>query len=112
MQQRKLRRQKMHDKRDPRTSYRIQVNDTPGCTLTYSVTTFPPGGKTSTETVRVGQEYRADVVPEWMRIAVEILDMAAVEGNALVPFFGGKVGNVYWLMSDQTQEGYDSGKKG
>lgn len=99
----------MHNERDMYSSYRVQVNDTPGCTLTYSVTTYPPGGKTVMEAakVTVDQQFRADVIPEWLRISIDMLDIAAVNGNALIPFFGSKAGNTYWFMAVQTQERYD-----
>ena len=90
----------MQPKRDPQTSYRVEVTwpvDTD--LLTFHVTIYPPAN--SEKSVSVGSVYREDSIPEWMQIAVDMLDMAAVDGNALIPFFGSKAGNVYWFHAQQ-----------
>ena len=93
----------MHQERDPGSSYRVEVMWPVGSDLlTFNVTIYPPAG--SGHSVTVGSVYREDVIPEWMRIAVDMLDMAAVGGNAMIPFFGSKAGNVYWFHSQQVYE--------
>ena len=97
----------MQPKRDPQTSYRVEVTWPVGSDLlTFHVTIYPPAD--SEKAVSVGSVYREDSIPEWMRIAIDMLDMAAVEGNALIPFFGSKAGNVYWFHAQQV---YDAGDK-
>lgn len=91
----------MSPQRDPDTSYRVEVTwPANSDQLTFSVTIYPPAS--SGESVTVGTVYREDVIPEWIRVAIDMLDMAAVEGNASIPFFGNKSGNLYWFHSRQT----------
>jgi len=93
----------MQNKRDPQTSYRVEVTwPTKSDKLVFNVTIYPPAEDNKAPTV--GSVYREDVIPEWMRIAVDMLDMAAVEGNALIPFFGSKAGNVYWFHAQQVYD--------
>lgn len=95
----------MHPERDPYTSYRVEVVWPPGeDALTYLVTIYPPiaGGSV---TPTIGAAYREDVIPEWMQVAIDMLNMAAVNGDATIHFFGSKAGNVYWLHAQQTYEG-------
>jgi len=89
----------MHQERDPSTSYRVEVAWPAGADqLTFSVTIYPPGSLT------VGSIYREDVVPQWMRTAIDMLDMAAIKGEAIIPFFGNKSGNTYWFFAQQVYE--------
>lgn len=91
----------MHPQRNPHTSYRVEVTwPAESDLLTFNVTIYPPAE--SGDSVSVGSVYREDAIPEWMRVAVDMLDMAAVDGNALIPFFGSKAGNIYWFHSQQT----------
>ena len=94
----------MHKERDPHTSYRVEVAWPSGSDqLIFSVTVYPP--ITSDNPVTVGSLYREDVIPEWMRTAVDMLDMAAIKGEATIPFFGSKAGSTYWFFAQQVYEG-------
>ena len=90
----------MHHQRDPETSYRVEVMwPVKSDNLILNVTTYPP--VTEGNPVTVSSVYREDAIPEWMRVALDMLDMAAVGGDALVPFFGSKAGNIYWFHAQQ-----------
>jgi len=103
MQQKKLQRRLMHQQRDPHTSYRVEVSwPVKSDQLTFLLTIYPPVGSGYGSTVRC--EYREDVIPEWMRTAIDMLDMAAFKGEATIPFFGSKSGNTYWFFAKQVYE--------
>jgi hypothetical protein len=90
----------MHDKREPRTSYRVEVINDHKVEeqLTLSVTIYPPAD------VTVESLYRYDAIPEWIRIGMDLLDMASTKGCGSVPFFGSRASNVYWFHAEQVYE--------
>lgn len=73
--------------------------------LTFSITVYPPAD--SDKNPIVGSHYREDAIPEWLRIGIDMLDMAAFKGDATIPFFGSKAGNTYWFFAQQV---YESGE--
>jgi hypothetical protein len=89
----------MHQTRDRRTSYRIEKVNSDLDQLTLSVTIYPPAGEK--ENVSVGSFYRVDAVPEWVTIAMDMLDASATDGVGSIPFYGSKSGMVYWLHAEQ-----------
>jgi len=97
----------MHNERDPHTSYRVEVMwPATSDKLTFSITIYPPH-PADTQPI-IGAVYREDTIPEWLRVAIDLIDMAAVKGDATIPFFGSKAGNTYWLFAQQvynTKEG-------
>jgi len=93
----------MHQQRDPYTSYRVEVMwPSDSELLTFSVTIFPPS--IQGDSLTVNTIYREDVIPEWVRTSVDMLNMAAIKGEAIIPHFGNKSGTVYWLFAQQTYE--------
>jgi hypothetical protein len=97
----------MHEERDPRTSYRVEViDDYKGeGQLALSVTIYPPAS--SGENVTVGCLYRYDAIPEWLRISMDLLDLSSTNGFGMVPFFGGRSSNVYWFHAQQVYNNDD-----
>lgn len=95
----------MYKERDPHTSYRIDVTWLSSADLlTFSVTIYPPATQENSPTIGRVYRYREDVIPEWMRVAVDMIDMAALEGVAEIPHFGNRSGTVYWLFAQQVYE--------
>jgi len=74
--------------------------------LIFSITVYPPAD--SDKQPIVGGTYREDSIPEWVRTALDMLDMAAIQGQAVIPFFGSKSDNTYWFFAQQV---YEAGKE-
>lgn len=92
----------MDNVRDPKSSYRIEILWPPSSdSLTYNITIYPPLKSKYAAAPTIGVMSREDSVPEWMLTAVEMLNMASIDAQADIPFFGTRIGNIYWLHAEQ-----------
>lgn len=90
----------MDSERNPETSYRVERLSPRQDGLVYEVTTYAP--VTEGQTFTKEEVLREDVLPDWVRVGMSMLDMASSpDGMGSIPFFGSRTYDTYWFQARQ-----------
>lgn len=76
-----------------------KVTESPSQPLEYDIAIWGLGHYPDMKDYPLRLKQRKDTLPSWVIEGMQVLDVAG--GDVVVPFFGDKVGPVYWFWADQ-----------